>query len=40
MGILTSGRFWIGVAVGATVVPIVLTKVAPGLKAKIPGQSA
>lgn len=36
MGILTSGRFWIGVAAGAIIVPVVLSKVAPGLKAKLP----
>lgn len=34
--ILKSGRFWIGVGVGAVVVPVVLGRVAPGLKAKIP----
>lgn len=38
MGILTSGRFWIGVAAGLVVAPMILSKVAPGLKAKIPGQ--
>lgn len=32
MGILSSGRFWVGVAVGAIVVPMVL----PKLKAKLP----
>lgn len=37
MAILTSGRFWIGVAVGAVVVPMVLKKVAPSLQAKLPG---
>lgn len=37
MGTLKSPKFWIGVAVGAVVVPLVLGKFAPGLKAKIPG---
>lgn len=37
MGTLKSGKFWIGVAVGVIVGPMVLSKVAPGLKAKIPG---
>lgn len=37
MGLLGSGRFWVGVAVGAIVVPIVLRKIAPGLQAKLPG---
>lgn len=36
MSIVGSGRFWIGVAVGAVVVPMVLNKVAPSLKAKLP----
>lgn len=36
MGILTSGRFWIGVATGLVIVPVVLSKVAPSLKAKLP----
>lgn len=36
MGILTSGRFWVGVAVGAVVVPMVLKKVAPSIGAKLP----
>lgn len=36
MSILGSGRFWVGVAVGAIVVPMVLSKVAPGVKAKLP----
>lgn len=36
MGILTSGRFWVGVVVGAVVVPMVLKKVAPGVQAKLP----
>ncbi len=37
MKTLKSPQFWLGVAVGAVVVPIVLTKYAPGLKARIPG---
>lgn len=37
MSLLGSGRFWIGVVAGAVVVPLVLSKVAPGLKAKLPG---
>lgn len=37
MGTLKSGKFWIGVAVGVFVGPMVLNKVAPGMKAKIPG---
>lgn len=37
MRTLGSGKFWIGVAVGAIVVPMVLGKVAPGVKAKLPG---
>lgn len=36
MGILKSSRFWIGVAVGAVAVPVVLNKVAPGIRAKLP----
>lgn len=36
MGLLGSGRFWIGVVTGAVVVPLVLKKVAPGLKSKLP----
>lgn len=37
MRAIGSGRFWLGVAVGAIVVPIVLKKVAPGIQAKLPG---
>lgn len=37
MTLLKSSRFWIGVAVGAVAVPVVLGKVAPGIKAKLPG---
>lgn len=37
MRTLSSGKFWIGVAVGVFVGPVVLSKVAPSLKAKIPG---
>jgi hypothetical protein len=40
MGYLKSGKFWVGVAVGAVVVPIVLSRYAPGLKAKIPGSGS
>jgi hypothetical protein len=36
MRIIRSSNFWIGVAVGAVAVPIVLGRVAPGLKAKLP----
>lgn len=39
MRIVKSGTFWIGVVVGAVVVPVVLSKVAPSVKSKIPGQS-
>lgn len=34
--ILKSSNFWIGVVAGAVVGPMILSKVAPGLKAKIP----
>jgi hypothetical protein len=37
MGTLKSSKFWIGVAVGVVVMPMVLNKVAPGVKAKLPG---
>lgn len=37
MGTLKSGKFWVGVAVGLVIGPAVLGKVAPGIKAKIPG---
>ncbi len=40
MKFLKSGEFWAGVVVGAVVVPVVLSKYAPGLKARIPGSSA
>jgi hypothetical protein len=33
---LRSGHFWAGVVVGAVVGPMVMGKVMPGLKAKIP----
>jgi hypothetical protein len=36
MRIVRSSNFWIGVAVGAVAVPIILGKIAPGLKAKLP----
>lgn len=38
MTIVKSSRFWIGVVVGLTAAPMILAKVAPGIKAKIPGQ--
>lgn len=38
MGLIKSRGFWIGFAVGAVVGPVVLSKVAPGLKAKLPHQ--
>jgi len=37
MRTLKSHQFWIGVALGVVVGPVILGKVAPGLKAKIPG---
>lgn len=37
MRTLKSSKFWIGVVTGAVVVPVVLGKFAPGMKAKIPG---
>jgi hypothetical protein len=37
VALIKSPRFWIGVGVGAVVVPIALNKFAPGLKAKLPG---
>lgn len=37
MATLKSGKFWVGVAVGLIAGPVVLGKVAPGLKAKLPG---
>jgi len=39
MRIVKSHQFWVGVIVGAVVVPVVLNKVAPGMKAKLPGAS-
>lgn len=38
MAILKSTKFWAGVAVGTVFGGMVLGKVAPGLKSKIPGQ--
>jgi hypothetical protein len=38
MGLLKNSKFWIGVGVGVVVAPMVLSKFAPSLKAKIPGQ--
>ena len=37
MRILKDHRFWIGVAVGTVVGPVVLGKVAPGVKRSLPG---
>jgi hypothetical protein len=37
MRIVKSKVFWVGVAVGIVAGPVVLGKVAPGLKNKIPG---
>lgn len=39
MATLKSPKFWVGFVVGAVVGPMVLTRVAPGLKAKLPAQS-
>lgn len=36
-GVLKNRTFWLGVVVGAVAGPVVLGKVAPGLKARIPG---
>ena len=36
MGTLKSGKFWAGVVVGTLFGGMALSKVAPGLKAKIP----
>lgn len=36
MGTLKSSKFWVGVVVGIAVGPVVLGRVAPGIKAKIP----
>lgn len=38
MAILKNGKFWAGVAVGAIIGPVVLQKIAPGIKAKLPAQ--
>lgn len=35
MRIVKSHQFWIGVAVGMFVVPVVLDKVAPNMKSKV-----
>jgi hypothetical protein len=40
MKTVKSGNFWIGVIVGVVVVPFVMARFAPALKAKIPGHSA
>lgn len=37
MSIVRNRTFWVGVAVGVVVGPVVLGKFAPGLKARIPG---
>ena len=37
MNTLKSSKFWVGVVVGVVVGPMVLSKVAPGVKAKLPG---
>lgn len=37
MGLLKDKKFWLGVVVGVVAGPVVLNKVAPGMKAKIPG---
>jgi hypothetical protein len=36
MNVLKDKKFWIGVAVGMFVMPMVLNKVAPAAKAKLP----
>lgn len=36
MGTVKSGKFWVGVIVGVVVGPMVLGKVAPSVKAKLP----
>lgn len=38
MGLLKDHRFWIGVAVGALVVPPLLNKAAPNVGSKLPGK--
>jgi len=38
MGTLSSGKFWVGVVVGTVFGGMVLGKVAPGLKTKLPGK--
>lgn len=38
MAILKSSKFWAGVVVGTVAGGVVLGKVAPGLKSKLPGQ--
>ena len=40
MSTVKSGKFWAGVVVGVIVGPMVLNKVAPSLKAKLPAQSS
>lgn len=36
MNTLRSSKFWVGFAVGVVIGPMVLGKVAPGIKAKLP----
>jgi len=36
---IKSGKFWVGFAVGVVAGPMILSKVAPNLKAKLPAQS-
>lgn len=36
MGTLKSTKFWVGVVVGVVAGPVILGKVAPGVKARIP----
>jgi hypothetical protein len=38
MGLLKDHRFWIGVAVGALVVPPLMKKAAPSVSQKMPGK--
>jgi hypothetical protein len=40
MRIIKSGTFWIGVGVGLVAVPFLLSRFAPGLKARIPGANS
>lgn len=38
--LVKSHNFWIGVGVGALVVPVVMSRTMPGMKARLPGQTA